>query len=238
MNFNGVINNNGDLLRAGYSDFTNSLGSGESQVNNIPSSPFITRDDHDYFHRWTGTQWVLIEKESAILNKWNLNTNKDYKYIRSQMSTVVNASGWNNMNTTEKVVACQWFVVDQEKRSQIYTIEQQVQLGMKFHTESIKARQQRFLFASMEVYNRLDKTDADKIIMDIESDSLSTKYINFGHEGINCGDPESLFDYVLATSGTSYENTGIAKQDINPSGMTKTQFIDKLIDIVASGNYP
>jgi len=240
MSFNGVIDTSGDLIRAGFTDFSNMLESGQSQRSDAPFPSFVKgNSDNNHFHRWTGTEWILIEKESAILNRWELhNTGKDYKFIRQKIIETVQASGWTNLQQTEKELASRWFAVPQNLRSEVFSIEQQILIGMRFHTESIKARYTRFTHASMEVYNRLPKSKADEIVFDIENDGLAHKYIEYGREGINSGDPEGLFDYMLATSGTSYAANGIAAQDINPSGMNKTQFINKLIDIVGSGNYP
>lgn len=63
MSFNGVINASGDLLRAGFTDFTNVLESGQSQRFDAPF-PAITKlnSDDTQYHRWNGSSWDLINK--------------------------------------------------------------------------------------------------------------------------------------------------------------------------------
>jgi hypothetical protein len=65
----GVIEiSTGDLLRCGYCDFehdgqlkpdTESVRYDTPNPGKIKGSPFYIKN----FHRWTGTEWILINKE-------------------------------------------------------------------------------------------------------------------------------------------------------------------------------
>lgn len=179
--------------------------------------------------------------EVSSITNWHMYgqaAGRDYKYVRERIKELSAASGWENLTTGEKVIAATWFAVEQGCRNEVFTMEQQIQLGVQFHANSVASRQTRFMFASMEVYNRLPKAEADHIVTEIKDDNLAEQYINYGREGTENGDPVGLFDYVLAVSGTPYESTGILAQDIHPSGMNRSEFVTRLVDIVGSGNYP
>ena len=168
-------------------------------------------------------------------------TGRDYKYVRTEIYKLVTASGWPNMTIPERTIAAQWFVVDKNERDQIFPTETQILIGLDFHKRSIEARTIRFMYASMEVYNRLPKEEANQIVADIKADNLAEQYIEYGREGTAMGDPEGLFDYIMATSGTRYGPSGavpgVAAQDIHPSGMTKAEFLNQCSQIIVYGNY-
>jgi len=66
MDFNGVINANGDLMRAGHADFSNSLKTGESQINDIPRPALIKPNKSiTRYHRWNGAIWEIVNKSIA-----------------------------------------------------------------------------------------------------------------------------------------------------------------------------
>lgn len=68
MSHNGVINASGDLLRSGFTDFNNSLESGQSQRTDVPLPSFTKLDsDQVQYHRWNGS-WNLINKTTQELS--------------------------------------------------------------------------------------------------------------------------------------------------------------------------
>ena len=162
---------------------------------------------------------------------------KDYKFLRQQIKILVQNTGWTNLTQLEKQIAVKYFVVSKQRRDQRYTMKEQIILGLVWHKESVKARQIRFDYAAMEIWNRLTRTEARTIVNQIEADALSNKYIQFGTEGIQKGDPEGLFDYIESSVGTSYENAGLLQTRYTPVGMTLVELSVRLIDILEHGNY-
>jgi len=240
--YNAVIDvNTGDLLLTGFT-FSN-IAPHWQVILGAPFPPKIKgSSEGPLFHQWDGQKWATTSGYVDVnkIESWNRYgqlSGKDYKYVREKIKNLAANNGWNNLTLNQKTIAANWFAVNQSKRSEIYTIEEQVQLGLNFHLSSIAARELRFRKASMEVYNRLPKTEVDVIVQDIKNDNLAENYIQYGVEGTNSGDPAGLFDYVNATLGTIYQLTGIAAQDIHPIEITKQRLISKLIDIVKNGNY-
>lgn len=176
---------------------------------------------------------------SSIENwdKWGYNAGCDYKLIRTEISKLEQFQVWANLTTAEKAVCARLFVVDKSKRDEIYTTVQQIQLGLLFHKYSVECRTTRFAYASMEVYNRLAPSEAATVVSEIEADGLPTKYIQFGHEGTEVGDPEGLFDYLQSVVGTGYATTGLSSKAYVPDGMTLPQLVDRIMDILRDGDY-
>ena len=67
MTHNGVIDTaTGDLLRAGYCDFTNDgsfdVGA-ETVLLSVPFPPKVIGDPHEtQMHRWDGAAWILVDQ--------------------------------------------------------------------------------------------------------------------------------------------------------------------------------
>ena len=62
---NGVIETStGNLLRWGYTDFTNSLESGESIRSDVPEGAIRKGEDYPEtateMSRWDGDKWILV----------------------------------------------------------------------------------------------------------------------------------------------------------------------------------
>ncbi len=70
MNNNGVINASGDLLRSGFTDFSNSIQPGQSQRTDVPFPSFTKLDsDNEQYHRWDGSSWNIIDKTIQELSQ-------------------------------------------------------------------------------------------------------------------------------------------------------------------------
>ena len=135
------------------------------------------------------------------------------------------------------MIAARWFVVDQDKRSEIYSLDEQVSLGMAFHNNSVKARESRFKVASTEIYNRFTRQQQVSIVGVVESNALPKLYVQYGIEGTLEGDVPGLFDYLEARDNTPYSGIGLAAQPFQPQGATMAQVVDSVMSILASGLY-
>lgn len=64
MSYNGVVDASGALLRAGFTDFTNTLEPGQTLRNDVPFPSVVLRDPETEYHRWIGgaSGWVLWPK--------------------------------------------------------------------------------------------------------------------------------------------------------------------------------
>jgi len=167
-------------------------------------------------------------------------TNKDYKFIRNEIKILANAIGWINLTTSEKKISAKLFVVTQSQRDELYTIKRQIKQGFLFHGSSIKARDQRWSHAKMEMMNRLEKDDWRIIDDDLNQNNLISQYINHGLEGTVEGDAVGLFDYIDARNGTPY---GTGTKGLRNKNFTLTKspnintFTNQILDIIKNGNY-
>lgn len=63
MTYNGVIDQDGNLIRAGYCDFEPTLLPLEAQVRDIPFPGKTAGDqNHTTYQRWTGRKWEEVEQ--------------------------------------------------------------------------------------------------------------------------------------------------------------------------------
>lgn len=162
----------------------------------------------------------------------------DYKFIRKEIYILVVASGFVNLTTPEKEIAAQWFVVDHLDRDTMYTTPQQIVYGAVHHANSVEAREARAGYVMMELYNRLETADINTVMTDVSNDDLLHLYITNGREGTLQGDPEGLFDYMAAVSGTSYSGTGFAAKAITPlDGVTLAALTDQICTVLKDGIY-
>jgi len=161
----------------------------------------------------------------------------DYKARRKSIIIDVATRGFSNLNPREKKLASEHFAVAKADRDTVHTMEEQVTFGTKFHIHSIESRDNRRLSAVGEVYNRLTSgTDQMDLMADVSG--LLEQYVKYGIEGTLEGDIEGLFDYIEGRTGTTWETTGLpSKTGYTIEGMTLTQLKDRLMDILANGNY-
>lgn len=162
----------------------------------------------------------------------------DYKFIRKEIYILVLTKGFTNCTTAEKEIAAQWFVVAHADRDTLYTTPQQIAYGAIHHTNSVEAREVRAGYVMMEFYNRLETADINAVMTDVSKDDLLDLYIRTGREGTLQGDPEGLFDYMSAVSGTSYSGTGFAAKAITPlDGVTLAALTDQVCNVLKDGIY-
>ena len=197
---------------------------------------------YNSYNSYTETTFISIAKN------WKENY-VDYKKARAALGTELTIrGGFSNLSTLEKKIASRWFLCVKSDRDTVHTFDEQVTNGYFWHINARISRNNRLDVAIIEVYNRLDSADADNVIDDLweiflkingkqYTRSLAMNYINFGREGTVEGNPEGLFDYILARVGTSFELTGLKAKAITPIHGTLDELCDKIIDILKNGNY-
>ena len=162
---------------------------------------------------------------------------QDYKFKRAAIAKVVAASGWSQLPDRDKKIAANWFVVDGVKRAEVYTLDEQIGLAARFHKCSIESRSARFKAASIEIYNRLDRSEQMIVTGAVEKSTLPKLYVEYGVEGTLEDGIPGLFDYMLGREDTPWAGSGLLQQNFQPSGVTMTQLVDKVMSILTSGLY-
>lgn len=167
---------------------------------------------------------------------------RDYKFIRNEIIILAYTTGWVNLSTAEKELVASIFAVGKTERDEIYTIEEQIQLGMEHHHNSTRARNSRLELVRLNIFNRIGKTDQDDISE--ESQDLLIHYIEEGREGTVEGDVEGLFDYIDGDSrtGTTWDGTGagtgLRNKTYTIEGYTNcSDFADYILEVLKNGIY-
>lgn len=174
---------------------------------------------------------------SSIENwdKFGSSTGRDYKYLRVQIYILVATTGWANLTLDEKEIAARWFVVAQSQREEVYSLADQITLGKIHHKNSIEARTNRHTCALMELFNRLEKSDAQALLIRLESLNLLRLYVEYGIEGTIEGDVEGVMDYLHSRTGTSFDADGFLEESFTPTAGTLADIKDSLVDIITNG---
>lgn len=187
-------------------------------------------------------------------DKYGHHTGKDYKVRRKEIQTRVytkilgNPDNWDMLTLAEKKIASKYFLVPRVLRDTVHTDLEQNNNGLIFDEESCAVRSQRYKMIKPLLYNRLEMEDANEVIDDMweiyakvngkeYTRSLVENYIMAGREGTLEGDPEGIFDYVLARTGTSFEHTGLLQKGFVTTYGTLQELCNKFIDILKNGNY-
>jgi hypothetical protein len=181
-------------------------------------------------------------KDCSSIENWYTygdRTSRDYKFVRGQIQQLYTSIGWVSLTTKEKEICCELFIATKTERDELYTTEQQVDMGEKFHKKSVESRRKRTERATAELGNRLLKTEYEDVMDDISAGTnLFDKYVFFGREGTVEGDTEGIFDYLESRAGTSYATTGFIDKVFTPLGMADmTAFSSHIMDILKTGNY-
>lgn len=161
----------------------------------------------------------------------------DYKFRRAEIAKVVATSGWDQLPDRDKEIAARWFVVDGVKRTEVYTLDEQIGLAARFHKCSIESRSARFKAASIEIYNRLSRPEQMIVTGAVEKSALPKLYVEYGIEGTLEDSIPGLFDYMLGREDTPWAGSGLLQQSFQPDGVTITQLVDKVMGILMSGLY-
>jgi len=177
-----------------------------------PSETFV------YPYLKVSTSIEVGYKDFSSITNWYVygdKTERDYKFIRDRIIELFQSIGWTNLTLEEKQICSQYFAVPKSNRNEIYTIEEQIELGSTYNRNSIESRKLRSGKASVEIRNRLIKSESNEILDDVfnVSSNMFNTYIENGREGTIEGDPEGLFDYIESRIGTSFEGIGFKNKN-------------------------
>ena len=207
------------------------------QLDNKPAFKFSDETD------------PLYGEITGIVNLYNLGNSAgvDYKYLRNEIKNAVytkagaDLSSWNTLSDSEKKVAAKLFLVPKEQRDDVYTLDEQIQLGIIFHRSSVNCRNNRYMRGVSEIYNRLESSAISEIIDEVEkprenSGSLRNTYVYTGREGTIEGDVEGFFDWILGRLTTSFEGIGLKDKNFPVAGLITCEALStKIIDIIKHG---
>lgn len=202
----------------------------------------------------------LIKYQSPAINAWKLeNSTKDillidnswsdnftdYNQARKELKAkVVEAGGFSALSYSEQFVAAKWFAVNDDEIDTIFSLTEKLKNAVFFGTESMNSRKNRYGAVYIFVRNVLSRDELNNIADDMDSYGFVSSYVSRGREGtvsVNYqgdSDPEGLYDYILGTVGTSFENINMISRINAPKyGLTPQDVVNKVYDIFENGNY-
>ena len=217
-------------------------------INSIPVSDLDQYDEADL----SGNPAIIVAasapagyQDISSIENWDLHghgAKKDYKFIRYEIMVIAAVTGWANLTTEEKTLAAKYFAVGKTERDEIYTLDQQIDIGMLHHINSVESRNIRLAKVQMHLFNRLGK--ADIAIMSADVEGLTDHYLTEGVEGTLEGDGEGIFDYVDGTARSNHKwdglgaDIGLRDKTFVVEGFANCSlFADMLMDILKNGNY-
>lgn len=231
----GKWNNKVQELNEDSSNLTGSEDIYEVETNFAFPEPFVA----DKILYRDGSFILEEDRQLEIIDETWKDLYTDYKAARVAIYyLVVSKGGFDNLTSIEKEIAARWFVVGSDKQAQVFSLPEIIALGKIYNNSSGIARKARLEAMMIELWNRLSQNQVNDIISAMNFSKVSVNYIELGQEGTLEGNPEGLFDYVEARSGTSWENTGLRVQNYTPLGMSNcAELADRVMDILVNGNY-
>lgn len=172
------------------------------------------------------------------LSEHGHHTGRDYKFIRSEINTLYDSSTWSELSDDEKSVCSIYFICSPTEAADVHDVPTRVAYGELFHINSVESRMKRISRAMSEARTRIQQSDVQELIDDLESSNLLDTYITFGREGTIEGDPEGLFDWVESRAGTSFDGIGMSSKSYTVEGYSDmSDFTVYIMDIIKTGNY-
>jgi hypothetical protein len=211
-----------------------------------------------------GSNTPLGYSDISSIENWNLygasliglfQSFKDWLALRNEIQILVLAktgsdySNWNNLNSNEKLIALMFLptkIIDARGFTFYATESGGANIANAYLEEyqqaSSQARIQRYTKMAFTAYGYLGKLQGIKAENYLRVASLDSLYFErgvcrFSEDGI-----DGIVDWILSTSGTSYETTGLKARIDNgeftlPGGLTSTVFCNILVSIIEEGNY-
>lgn len=191
---------------------------------------------------WNSEQNVAVTNPIQEISNTSFLFN-DYKAMRAEMKTVTNTIGWDNLTDIDKDIVAdnfiniQWTISRLGFGTALYNIKSKL-----FDLKSQQAREIRFNKLRQAVANLMPRINAHEVAEVLISKNLYTSYVLSGIEGTvktditGLNDPVGIYDYILSTIGTEYENIGISSMSFTSNnGLTATEFANYLINILDNG---
>jgi hypothetical protein len=192
------------------------------------------------------------------IENWYLHSDAiccDYLQMRERVRTILDATGWSGLTSTEKDIIIELYMQETTKDDATANGEKVAQLMGKGY--SLQEAQGILLksYAShhlKEVDSCLKRANSEGLytviakylILDDAGDLIKITHKLFdlyktqAIKGINDGNAgEGLFDFLESTSGTTYETAGLEQQGYTLNVGDYTSFITELMDVLRNGNY-
>ncbi len=205
----------------------------------------VVPNDHDFTAENDEDVSSMIKWDEAILKG-----NVDYKTARKEIKNLffaeagMSLENWAGMSAEKKEIAARYFLVPNVFRNEIYTKDQQLVYGEKFHEEAVKCRVTRSNRALTIIRINLAPDDANEVIDDLNeiydkvdgrkfARNLLRTYIDLGREGTSAGDPSGIYDYIEGTGG--FTGKGLPDKGFTPIDMTIQELVNEVMNVFRNG---
>jgi hypothetical protein len=168
-------------------------------------------------------------------------TKRDYRFVRERMRELADdkTDGYTNMaalSNQELIALSQRLLLDPQECMNVLGMAEFEFYKRDWVSKSKACRYNRWEEAKSAVlFNYIGLDDAKQIVVELDTLSLISMYYS-GIEGIDQDGIEGIFDYILATDGSTFENTGLAKSTIQ-TAKPIAEICDDIIGILLDGNY-
>lgn len=163
-------------------------------------------------------------------------------YRSALMRMEDNAGGFNNLPEEIQDELARTFATDAINVVAKYPdFWDRVRNGCKdFHKKQVQAREKRFRWCASVIYNACTPTAAATIIGKMIQNGFWVLYVEFGVESLADDGIPSLFDYVLSTAGTPYDNAGLLEDSngqMNAGTITNVEMVERITDCLKLGKF-
>lgn len=158
----------------------------------------------------------------------------DYKFCRDQIKALFTT--WGNHTNEEKMIFCVHHIGNEADRVAFLGSDTLELLNSQYANKATSiSRKNRVKFVYPKFWAALP-VEAKNLVPSLLNALL--QYQSVGLDGTINGDPPSIYDYILGTTGTPYEGVGLIDQDINLIGyIDKQDFCNHLVDMLIYGKY-
>jgi len=105
----------------------------------------------------------------------------------------------------------------------------------EYHEKSVKCRRKLYDYAVTLVRKELKIPNQLQVLGVILNNDFETKYVRYGIEGLNYGDPAvGIMDYIEGTN--DFQGTGLVDSGFTPNTTTLQDLVEKLKQLLVYGN--
>lgn len=122
-------------------------------------------------------------------------------------------------------------------RSQIFEMYGSVAYSIidEYHEKSVKCRRKLYDYSVTLVRKELQIPNQLYVLGVILNNDLETKYVKYGIEGLNYGDPTNgIMDYIEGTN--DFQGAGLIDSGFTPNTITLQELVEKLKQLLVYGN--
>jgi hypothetical protein len=105
----------------------------------------------------------------------------------------------------------------------------------EYHEKSVKCRRKLYDYSVTLVRKELPIPNQLFVLGMILNNDFETKYVRYGIEGLNYGDPANgIMDYIEGTN--DFQGSGLINSGFVPNTMTLQDLVEKLKQLLVYGN--